>query len=93
MITCATWSTELKALNLRRPPQHFNDLPEAEQFKRVKQRVKSYSHTVYKKYTKEKVVEKEAIVCQRENPFYVDTVKAFRCVLAPLLLPVGCTVF
>jgi len=33
---------------------------------------------VYKKYHQEKIEEKEAVICQRENPFYVDTVRAFR---------------
>jgi DNA polymerase epsilon subunit 1 len=33
---------------------------------------------VYRKVHETKVIEKESIVCQRENPFYVDTVRTFR---------------
>ena len=33
---------------------------------------------VYKKTTTSKVEERESTVCQRENPFYVNTVRAFR---------------
>jgi len=62
----------------RRPVSSFLDLPPAEQAKAVENRVKSYSHKVYKKLTSEEVEEKTAITCQRENPFYVNTVRAFR---------------
>jgi hypothetical protein len=33
---------------------------------------------VYKGFAKEDVEERDAVICQRENPFYVDTVRAFR---------------
>jgi DNA polymerase epsilon subunit 1 len=33
---------------------------------------------VYRKTKETTVVEREAIICQRENPFYIDTVRAFR---------------
>jgi DNA polymerase elongation subunit (family B) len=45
---------------------------------RIKKRVKTYSHKVYKKMTVEQLEDRKAIICQRENPFYVDTVRAFR---------------
>eukprot|EP01116_Phalansterium_solitarium_P016004 TRINITY_DN3613_c0_g1_i2.p1 TRINITY_DN3613_c0_g1~~TRINITY_DN3613_c0_g1_i2.p1 ORF type:complete len:1510 (-),score=589.87 TRINITY_DN3613_c0_g1_i2:2531-7060(-) len=44
----------------------------------VKARLKAYSKTVYKVTHKVQEETREATVCQRENPFYVDTVKAFR---------------
>lgn len=46
--------------------------------KHLRDRVKKYSQKVYKrvKDTVEETV--EALICQRENPFYVDTVRAFR---------------
>ena len=33
---------------------------------------------VYKKVKDTKVENREAIICQRENPFYIDTVRRFR---------------
>lgn len=56
----------------------FSDMPSDVQAQKVRDRVKLYSHRVYKKFTEEKVEEKTAIICQRENPFYVNTVRAFR---------------
>ncbi len=52
--------------------------PESKQLKLIRQRLKEYSHTVYKKQKVKEEEEREAIVCMRENPFYVDTVRAFR---------------
>lgn len=37
-----------------------------------------YCRKVYHRTNESKVVEKESIVCQRENSFYVDTVRKFR---------------
>lgn len=56
----------------------FSDLKEEEQAARIKERVKLYCRRVYKKLTEEKIEEKEAVICQREHPFYVDTVRSFR---------------
>ncbi len=36
-----------------------------------------YSRKVYKKTKDTKIENREAIICQRENPFYVDTVRRF----------------
>lgn len=58
--------------------QAFHELEPAEQAKRVRERLKTYSQTVYKK---SKVTSEETrvdTVCMRENPFYVNTVRAFR---------------
>jgi DNA polymerase epsilon subunit 1 len=56
----------------------FYELSAADQQTTLKQRLKDYSKKVYK--TTHKTVEEDrvATICQRENPFYVDTVKAFR---------------
>lgn len=62
----------------RKPVTNFLDLPEDEQAKRIQAQIKLFSQKAYKKTFIEEVEEKEAIVCQRENPFYVDTVRAFR---------------
>ncbi|KAG0367489.1 hypothetical protein BC939DRAFT_506368 [Gamsiella multidivaricata] len=59
-------------------PLSFHNLPESEQALLIKKRIAEYSRKVYRKTHETKVMEREAVVCQRENPFYVDTVKAFR---------------
>ncbi|KAG0139468.1 hypothetical protein CROQUDRAFT_111607 [Cronartium quercuum f. sp. fusiforme G11] len=60
------------------PPRKFSDLAPAEQTSLIHKRLGDYSRKVYKKTHETKIVEKEAIICQRENPFYIDTVRAFR---------------
>lgn len=56
----------------------YADLDRETQTELLKARLKKYSQTVYKhvKDTVEK--DKDATICQRENPFYVNTVRAFR---------------
>ena len=44
----------------------------------LKKRVKNYCRMVYQKGKDTKVELREATICQREHPFYVNTVKAFR---------------
>jgi DNA polymerase epsilon subunit 1 len=51
--------------------------PEAQQEK-LKTRLKDYSKKVYKVTYETTEEERQSTVCMRENPFYVDTVKAFR---------------
>ena len=41
-------------------------------------RLKQYCRLNYKKLHQTREVQKTATVCQRENSFYVDTVRAFR---------------
>ncbi|KAJ7293865.1 hypothetical protein C8J57DRAFT_1112502 [Mycena rebaudengoi] len=60
------------------PQRRFPDLSEAEQTALLHKRLGDYSRKVYKKTKDTKVENREAIVCQRENPFYVDTVRTFR---------------
>ncbi|KIY72932.1 hypothetical protein CYLTODRAFT_485908 [Cylindrobasidium torrendii FP15055 ss-10] len=59
-------------------PRSFNDLTEAEQTAMLHKRLGDYSRKVYKKTKDTKIETRESIVCQRENPFYVDTVRRFR---------------
>lgn len=73
-----TFVHDKDSIELKREIKNFSDLPAEMQAKRIASRVKNYSHKVYKAYTKEEVEEKAAVICQRENPFYVDTVRAFR---------------
>ena len=56
----------------------FEDLAIDEQAKMVKKRLQDYSKKIYHKIHDNRTIEREAIICQRENPFYVDTVKDFR---------------
>ncbi|KAK6537956.1 DNA polymerase epsilon catalytic subunit [Orbilia ellipsospora] len=71
--------------NERFPPKHPNgpnrtwdSLPPSEQASLVKKRLTEYSKKIYHKIKETKTIEREAIICQRENPFYVDTVRMFR---------------
>jgi DNA polymerase epsilon subunit 1 len=59
-------------------PRRFVDLTETEQTALLHKRLGDYSRKVYKKVKDTKVEERTAIVCQRENPFYIDTVRRFR---------------
>lgn len=56
----------------------FEDLPLDEQALRITARVKTYCQKVYKRVKDITVKKRVATVCQRENPFYVNTVRAFR---------------
>jgi len=60
------------------PQRKFTDLTESEQTTLLHKRLGDYSRKVYKKMKDTKVENREAIICQRENPFYVDTVRRFR---------------
>lgn len=60
------------------PQRSFDELPYADQAQRIKKRLGDYSRKVYNRIKQTKTVTREAIVCQRENPFYVDTVRNFR---------------
>ena len=60
------------------PQRKFTDLTESEQTALLHKRLGDYSRKVYKKMKDTKVENREAIICQRENPFYVDTVRRFR---------------
>lgn len=59
-------------------PRAFQELSLDEQTSKVKTRLTDYSKKIYHKIHDTKTMEREAIICQRENPFYVDTVKDFR---------------
>ena len=60
------------------PPRRFDELPATEQATHIQKRLSDYCRKVYHKIHETEVVEREAIICQRENPFYIDTVKSFR---------------
>ncbi|TFK86426.1 DUF1744-domain-containing protein [Polyporus arcularius HHB13444] len=60
------------------PQRKFVDLSETEQTALLHKRLGDYSRRVYKKIKDTKIENREAIICQRENPFYIDTVRRFR---------------
>lgn len=60
------------------PPRRFDNLAPSEQTALLHKRLGDYSRKVYKKTKETKIIERETIICQRENPFYVDTVRRFR---------------
>jgi DNA polymerase epsilon subunit 1 len=60
------------------PPRRFDELSPTEQAIHIQKRLSDYCRKVYHKIHETEVIEKEAIICQRENPFYIDTVKSFR---------------
>ncbi|KAK6582509.1 hypothetical protein PZA11_004917 [Diplocarpon coronariae] len=60
------------------PMRTFQDLSADEQTALVRKRLQIYSQKIYHKIHESKTIEREAIICQRENPFYIDTVRDFR---------------
>jgi len=58
--------------------RRFHDLNKEQQHSLIKKRVKGYSQQVYRKLTVEVEEDKQSTICQRENGFYVDTVRNFR---------------
>lgn len=59
-------------------PRRFAELSPAEQSALLQRRLAEYSKKVYKRVHDTKTVVREAIICQRENPFYINTVRDFR---------------
>uniref|UniRef100_A0A8C3Y6J6 DNA polymerase epsilon catalytic subunit n=1 Tax=Catharus ustulatus TaxID=91951 RepID=A0A8C3Y6J6_CATUS len=60
------------------PLRAFHELSQEEQAKYEKKRLADYCCKAYKKIHVTKVEERVTTICQRENSFYVDTVRAFR---------------
>ncbi|XP_057534123.1 DNA polymerase epsilon catalytic subunit A-like [Amaranthus tricolor] len=57
----------------------FLDLPKAAQQLKLKERLRKYCQKAYKRVLDKPATElREAGICMRENPFYVDTVRGFR---------------
>ncbi|KAI0224564.1 DNA polymerase epsilon catalytic subunit [Massospora cicadina] len=64
--------------NFADAPRTFQSLTPNEQHEQIKRRLTQYCRKVYNKVKETKVVERTSTVCQRENPFYIDTVRSFR---------------
>ena len=62
----------------KKPYLTFDELSYSEQVSHIKKRLTEYCKKVYHRVRQTEVVEREAIVCQRENPFYINTVRSFR---------------
>lgn len=60
------------------PPRAFHELPRPEQAEQERKRLAEYCRKAYKKAHFTRLEKRTALVCQRENSFYVDTVRAFR---------------
>ncbi|KAL3124846.1 hypothetical protein niasHT_010386 [Heterodera trifolii] len=56
----------------------YNALAQEEREKIAKERIKEYCRNAYKRLHDTQEVQRTTTICQRENPFYVDTVRAFR---------------
>ncbi|GAW81728.1 DNA polymerase epsilon, catalytic subunit a [Plasmodium gonderi] len=56
----------------------WNELTEKQQHEELMKVIKDCSQKVFKKTKVAKEVDAASLVCQRENPFYVDTVRTFR---------------
>ncbi|KAD4583994.1 hypothetical protein E3N88_21595 [Mikania micrantha] len=60
-------------------PKSFLDLPKVDQQLKLRERLKIYCQKAYKRVLDKPTTEiREAGICMRENPFYVDTVRSFR---------------
>ncbi|CEG74721.1 Putative DNA polymerase [Rhizopus microsporus] len=60
------------------PPRPWHALSDTEKSTLLRARLKDYSRKVYSRVKETKTIERESIICQRENPFYIETVRAFR---------------
>ncbi|KAJ1679728.1 DNA polymerase epsilon catalytic subunit, partial [Spiromyces aspiralis] len=56
----------------------YTELSPDERAKLLRKRVSEYSRKVYHRLRDTQVQERTAVVCQRENPFYINTVRNFR---------------
>ena len=60
------------------PQRAFHELSKEERASYEKKRLSEYCRKAYKKTHLTKMEERYTTVCQKENSFYVDTVRAFR---------------
>ncbi|WFD34820.1 DNA-directed DNA polymerase [Malassezia cuniculi] len=78
MIRHALDSETFPGRDANAPPRSYADLSPSEQAALLQKRLADYSRKVYKRTHDTKTVVREAIICQRENPFYINTVRDFR---------------
>ncbi|VEL26161.1 unnamed protein product [Protopolystoma xenopodis] len=58
--------------------KNFFELDNNEQAAVEKRRLTEFCRRAYKRIHQTRIEERNAMICQRENSFYVDTVRAFR---------------
>ncbi|WKX92047.1 hypothetical protein Q1695_010238 [Nippostrongylus brasiliensis] len=69
---------QLEGENFGKPPKPFHQLERTERQAIEKKRIQDYSRRVYGRTHLTRLEMRQTMICQRENAFYVDTVKAFR---------------
>ncbi|XP_022098482.1 DNA polymerase epsilon catalytic subunit A-like [Acanthaster planci] len=69
---------KIPPLNPGEPTRVFHEIPREEQAAMEKKRLSDYCRKAYKKTKVTRQEERTTTICQRENSFYVDTVRAFR---------------
>ena len=67
-----------KNLFLGKPPRPFHSLPKEERLAIEKKRVQDYCRKAYGKVHLTRIEERTSLICERENGFYINTVRAFR---------------
>ncbi|KAH7700966.1 DNA polymerase epsilon catalytic subunit, partial [Aphelenchoides avenae] len=69
---------QLEQEHFGKPPKPYHSHNREEREKILKKRVQDYCKKVYSKTHVTREEKRETTICQRENPFYVNTVLAFR---------------
>lgn len=69
---------KIPGVNPGDPTRSFHSLSLAEQAQMEKKRLQDYCHKAYKRVRMSRQEIRNTMICQRENSFYVDTVRAFR---------------
>ncbi|CEH14532.1 dna polymerase catalytic subunit a [Ceraceosorus bombacis] len=78
MIRSALTSEMFPGRHKTSPKRTYYDLSPSEQSALLHKRLGDYSRKVYRKTHDTKTIVRTSTICQRENPFYIDTVRAFR---------------
>lgn len=78
MIRHALENEKFPGKGVNSPMRSFQELSLDEQASLTKKRLQLYSQKVYHKIRDSTTIVREAIICQRENPFYINTVRDFR---------------
>ncbi|KAJ1350133.1 hypothetical protein KIN20_005854 [Parelaphostrongylus tenuis] len=69
---------QLEGETFGKPPRAFHQLEKKERQSIEKKRIQDYSRRVYGRTHLTRTEMRQTMICQRENAFYVNTVKAFR---------------
>uniref|UniRef100_A0AC34GQD3 DNA polymerase epsilon catalytic subunit n=1 Tax=Panagrolaimus sp. ES5 TaxID=591445 RepID=A0AC34GQD3_9BILA len=69
---------QLEQERFGKPPKPFHSLPKEQRLAIEKKRVQDYCRKAYGKLHLTRIEEKTSLICERENGFYVNTVRTFR---------------